>query len=617
MDKQAIKAFFAGRFGQFYSKFINTGMKKLNGDEYQAKCPFHDDKVPSLSINAATGAFYCHGCKSSGSFVDFYAKLNNLDTKRDFKKALAGIAGDFGIHGGNGSKQQAVKSVVVKRYDYLDEAGKLVYQTERLEPGRDGKKKDFRIRRPDGNGGWIYKKEDTRIIPYHLPEILTSTEIIICEGEKDADNLASLGAVTTTNPFGAGKWPDHFRPHFAGKRIVLIPDNDDPGREHMKKVAANLKGYAASVKWIDLPDLPEKGDASDWLDRYQDREAAAEHLALMIEGAPEYIEEAQETPGEGILHDNAREYEPSKQYTHEDAVINSAGFQAINLPARAIYLHPIIQASQIILVSGWRGTGKTWFAMSLADAISRGEPFGPWQVRQPATCLYLDGEMAVGDIKSRLKALNLDENRVNPLYLYSDAYANHLGLSRANLVAESWRSTMKRILVTRGVKVFIVDNIASLASGLDENAKRDWDPINSWLIDLRFNGVTSILLHHTAKDGGQRGTSAREDNIDLSIILKHPRDYVPENGADFVLTFSKTRLPWDDLKHVQDIRFTLKQDETGRAVWSWGFMKAEIRQEVVRMLQEGIPNKEIAEQLGITPGRVSQIKGQIKQEAAV
>jgi putative DNA primase/helicase len=167
---------------------------------------------------------------------------------------------------------------------------------------------------------------------------------------------------------------------------------------------------------------------------------------------------------------------------------------------------------------------------------------------------------------------------------------------------------MKRILVTRGVKVFIIDNIASLAGGLDENSKRDWDPVNSWLIDLRFNGITSILLHHTNKDGGQRGTSAREDNIDMSIILKHPPDYVPENGADFVLTFSKTRLPWDDLKHVQDMRFTLRQDEAGQTEWSWGFIRAKIKEDVIRLLQEGIPGKDIAEQLGVTRGRISQIK---------
>ena len=377
-------------------------------------------------------------------------------------------------------------------------------------------------------------------------------------------------------------------PALQGKAVVLIPDNDNEGREHMAQVAAAIRDKVKSLKWLELPDVPSKGDLCDWAKNFPSKEEAAERLAILIE--------------------NAREYHPPKKYTLEDAVIDSGGFQKINLPARAIYLHPIIQESQIILVSGWRGTGKTWFAMSLADAISRGMPFGPWESRQSATCLCLDGEMAVGDIKGRLMSLNPDEDRANPLYIYSDAYANHLGLPRANLISESWRSEMKRILITLGVKVFIIDNIASLASGLDENSKKDWDPINSWLIDLRFNGITTILLHHTNKDGGQRGTSAREDNIDLSVMLKHPPDYVPENGADFVLTFSKTRLPMEDLKHVQDMRFTLKQDESGRVEWSWRSMKAEIKREVARMLRDGMSGKEIAEILGISKSRVSQIK---------
>lgn len=575
IDKQAVRRHFEGDYQKFYGKYM-PDVKKISGDEYQAKCPFHDDRNPSFNFSGKTGEYYCHGCGKKGHAFHFYALISSLDPRHDFGKVLAGIERDFGINGAQ------VQTRFVKAYDYNDADGKLIFQVCRYEP------KTFKQRRPNGNGGWSYELKDTPRFLYRLPEVIKADEVLIVEGEKDADTAKEMGFTATTSPMGAKKWRDEYTSYLQGKSVVLIPDNDNEGREHMAQIGAAIRDTVKSLKWLDLPDVPSKGDLSDWAGNFQSREEAAERLSIHLE--------------------NARAYHPPKKYTHEDAVIDSGGFRAINLPSRAVYLHPIIQESQIILISGWRGTGKTWFAMSLADAISRGTQFGPWEIRQPATCLYLDGEMAVGDIRSRLNALNLSEDRANPLYLYSDAYANHLGLSRANLVSESWRATMKRILVTRGVKVFVVDNIASLAGGLDENSKRDWDPINGWLIDLRFNGLTSILLHHTNKEGGQRGTSAREDNIDMSIILKHPQDYVPENGADFVLTFSKTRLPWDDLKHVQDMRFTLKQDETGRAEWTWGFMRAEIRREVVRMLQEGISGKEIAETLNISKGRVSQIK---------
>jgi putative DNA primase/helicase len=102
---------------------------------------------------------------------------------------------------------------------------------------------------------------------------------------------------------------------------------------------------------------------------------------------------------------------------------------------------------------------------------------------------------------------------------------------------------MKRIILTRGVKLWAVDNIASLASGIDENAKKEWDPINSWLLDLRFAGITTLLLHHTNKEGGQRGTSAREDNIDTSLILKQPADYEADRVQTSFLPSAKAGFP--------------------------------------------------------------------------
>ena len=107
------------------------------------------------------------------------------------------------------------------------------------------------------------------------------------------------------------------------------------------------------------------------------------------------------------------------------------------------------------------------------------------------------------------------------------------------------------------IKFWVIDNLASLASGIDENVKKDWDPINQWLLELRFSGITTLMLHHTNKEGGQRGTSAREDNIDISIMLKNARDYTPEDGARFIVHFTKQRIPTKDLQLISDTEFKL------------------------------------------------------------
>jgi putative DNA primase/helicase len=218
--------------------------------------------------------------------------------------------------------------------------------------------------------------------------------------------------------------------------------------------------------------------------------------------------------------------------------------------------------------------------------------------------------MTIQDDRERIEALRLNFERENSLYFYSDAYANQMGLPRAHLNNEAWRQKIKRILLTRKVKLWVVDNLASLASGLDENTKKDWDPINSWLLELRFAGISTIMLHHVNKDGGQRGTSAREDNLDISIMLKSPHDYAPEDGARFIVHFSKARVQTKFLNHIGDTEFKLLYDQDGQLVWTWGSVKKEIKNEILRLLDEGLSQTDVKNTLNIDKAYVSRTRKQ-------
>jgi putative DNA primase/helicase len=151
-----------------------------------------------------------------------------------------------------------------KTYDYVDERGALVLQTVRYEP------KDFSQRRPDGNGGWINDLDGIARRPlYRLPELLAADPaqtVWLCEGERDADRLRSLGLVATTNPQGAESWGKVDSGPLSGRHVVLLPDNDAGGERHRADVATDLAGKAASLRVLKLPGLPPKGDVSDWLD---------------------------------------------------------------------------------------------------------------------------------------------------------------------------------------------------------------------------------------------------------------------------------------------------------------------------------------------------------------
>lgn len=149
-------------------------------------------------------------------------------------------------------------------FDYTDKNGKLSYQVVKYFP------KDFRQRRPDGKGGWLWDMKGVNPLPYRLPDLLAAFErketVFIVEGEKDADNMAKIGLVATTNHGGAGKWRQSHSEYFpVGAEVIVLQDNDQPGRDHAQKVAASLTARGCSARTVELPGLPEKGDVSDWL----------------------------------------------------------------------------------------------------------------------------------------------------------------------------------------------------------------------------------------------------------------------------------------------------------------------------------------------------------------
>lgn len=299
-----------------------------------------------------------------------------------------------------------------------------------------------------------------------------------------------------------------------------------------------------------------------------------------------------------------------------ELILETTNFLNLDLPPKRVILDPWITESAIIMGCGWRGVGKTMFAIGALDAITRGVDFGPWKTVTPVNCLYLDGEMPPQDTAERLKSLT-KAGRKKELFIYSDAYAHSLGFQGANLLNEEWRQAMKDILVQKEIKLWVLDNIASLAPGIDENSKQEWDPINQWLLKLRSVGISTFFLHHPGKGGSQRGTSGREDNIDISILLEKPKNYVPTDGARFIVKFEKARIRNKDLYLTAETEFSLEVEENDSYVWTFAPLKKQNKVEVIKMLDAAIPANDIAKELGVTKGRVSQIKNEAIKEGLI
>lgn len=222
------------------------GVKKQNGG-YVAKCPAHEDKVQSLSVGMGdTGKLLltCHaGCDTADVLGKIGLKYADL-----FPEA-----------------EPPRKPTIVTTYDYHDEQGEVLFQVVRYDP------KDFKQRKPKPGGGWDWRMADVRRVPYRLPrlteQIQKSGWVFLVEGEKDADNLAKLGFVATCIAGGADAWRDELAGYFADASVVIIPDNDQPGKKFAEAARKSLSGKARTVKVVELPDLPDKGDVTDFITR--------------------------------------------------------------------------------------------------------------------------------------------------------------------------------------------------------------------------------------------------------------------------------------------------------------------------------------------------------------
>ncbi|MBA7519070.1 hypothetical protein ES705_11144 [subsurface metagenome] len=162
----------------------------------------------------------------------------------------------------------------VASYAYKDEEGKLLYFKFRFEKRNDKGEleKTFRIWRADNKGNIIRNIQGVRRIIYNLNKINDSGDkiIFLLEGEKDCDNLMTkFSVLATTSDIGAGagkkKWRPEYYEFFQDRDVIIIPDNDKASKIFYREIGNNLVGIAKSIKFLELPDLKEHGDITDWL----------------------------------------------------------------------------------------------------------------------------------------------------------------------------------------------------------------------------------------------------------------------------------------------------------------------------------------------------------------
>lgn len=269
---------------------------------------------------------------------------------------------------------------------------------------------------------------------------------------------------------------------------------------------------------------------------------------------------------------------------------------------RESILEPWLSVQDLTMVFAGRGIGKTHFALGVAIAVATGGSFLDWKADKPRKVLYLDGEMSGTSMQGRI-ALHLGDRFPSDGYLR--VFTPDL-MSDSHLMPDlSTTDGQREIrgLIHDDTELIIVDNLSCWCRTGRENDAESWHPIADWILSLRRIGKAVLLVHHAGKGGAQRGTSKKEDLLDAVIELSRPTDYEANQGARFLVQFTKGR----HLQQGEGESLMVSLEGSDKAArWCWSTLETSTYERVINLAKDDISPGEIAEELGIHKSQVSR-----------
>ena len=469
---------------------------RRSGTGYKGKCPAHDDQQASLSwADGEKGTIVkCFaGCE-----VDAIMAAMGLPMAELFADPLPARA-----------PIPPVSPRITAQYRYTDEAGALLYEVVRYQP------KGFRQRCPDGKGGWTWSLNGVRRVLYRLPEILGRAEVVMVEGEKDADRLWQCGISATTNAGGSGGWQDGYAVWLQAhgvKTVVILPDNDPAGDQHAQKVAASCRAAGLAVKTLRLPGLLPKGDVSDWLDAGHSVEELQRLLAQP------------ETPM-GMVHISEAIRRLTDRLEREAPEFLETPFSGLNA-----LLGGGLFPGELYYLAAKGGEGKSALAIELARHISR-----------HVDVLVISQEMGLAAVVRRFMSQQgqINATRLRQHTLTDQDWAKYVAAAATLHDQKLWiadhaptvKEIVARVEQLSKVKLVIVDYL-QLLQGEGRESRQQIEAVSKGLKALaKSKQLTVFCLSAVASrgEGGQRpsmswlrGSQMLEHDCDVALLLHQP-----------------------------------------------------------------------------------------------
>jgi putative DNA primase/helicase len=270
---------------------------------------------------------------------------------------------------------------------------------------------------------------------------------------------------------------------------------------------------------------------------------------------------------------------------------------------REYVLEPFMRTKDTGMIAAERGVGKTWVSMGMASAIAAGGRFLDWTAPRPRPVLYVDGELPTETIQERLRQTR---------EICGHDWEGRLAFLAADLQESSipsLNSPEAQLMIEEhlgAAEVLFLDNLSCLCRGGVENEAESWEGMQAWILSLRRRGVAVFFDHHAGRSGKPRGTSKREDVLDIVISLKHPDDYVPEQGARFEVHFDKAR----GLYGTAVAAFEARLDIGGSLSplkWVTRSLEGVLKERVLALHRDGMKQNDIAKAVERDKSRVSRI----------
>lgn len=470
-------------------------------------------------------------------------RCNHCDWSGPAKGSADGHAGDFAA-----------------TYDYRDAHGVPLFQKVRYPEGHEPR---FRMRRPDGAGGWIWntKGVDTTLL-YRIDEvneaIALDRDIVVVEGEKDCDNLWAIGVPATCSAFGASKTdkPKWYRGHSEQLRdanIVVLNDNDAAGYAHADATCRLSLGIAKRVRRLDLarhwPNMPKGGDVSDWLAAGHTRE----QLDVLMQQAPDYGD------GPHQPRDQTRTKAPTPSTSASAEALQSMTFPPIK------YVVPGVIVEGLTLLAGKPKIGKSWLLLHAAIAVARGGI-----TLGDIHCI--EGDVLYYALEDNLRRL---QSRMTKLLGISQPWPKRL-----EFVCEMPRLTDGGLDMIKGwiekaerPRLIIIDTLAMVRAPKKKD-QTQYDADYDAVVELRTlaneHDVAVVVVHHLRKMDADdafdtvSGTLGLTGAPDTILVMKYDRGgsgtvVLHGRGRDLIeiekaVSFNKDTCVWTITGDVPDVR---------------------------------------------------------------